>query len=130
MVMVMVKIISYSDLYPQGSSIGSQGSSVGRGGSGGFMGGRFDNTNCSRPIPLTFGVVAICLKYRGGSREDPALKTAGCVCTSPNLNFDTTDASVGIIIMKNSWIIMPLTRTMMMALAKMMIIMIVDIFHS
>merc|ERR1712037_472149 len=28
------------------------------------------------------------------SREDPALKTAGCVCTSPNLNFDTTDASL------------------------------------
>merc|ERR1719275_140624 len=50
----------------QGSSIGSQGSSGGRGGSGGFMGGR----------------------------EDPALKTAGCVCTSPHLNFDTTDASL------------------------------------
>jgi len=31
---------------------------------------------------------------RSSSREDPALKTAGCVCTSPNLNFDTTDASL------------------------------------
>jgi len=33
--------------------------------------------------------------FRGSSsREEPALKTAGCICTSPNLNFDTTDASL------------------------------------
>merc|ERR1712013_98760 len=30
----------------------------------------------------------------GGSREDPALKKAGCICTSPNLKFDTTDAAL------------------------------------
>jgi len=54
----------------QGSSIGGQGSSGGRGGSGGFFGGG------------------------SSSREDPALKSAGCVCTSPKLNFDTTDASL------------------------------------
>merc|ERR1712233_204908 len=58
----------------QGSSIGSQGSSGGRGGSGGFLGGRTGSSS--------------------SSREDPALKTAGCICTSPNLNFDTTDASL------------------------------------
>jgi len=59
----------------QGSSTGSQGSSGGRGGSGGFLGGLMGGRSSS-------------------SSEDPALKTAGCVCTSPNLNFDTTDAAL------------------------------------
>ena len=34
----------------------------------------------------------------GSNREDPALKKAGCICTSPNLKFDTTDAAVRICI--------------------------------
>jgi len=58
----------------QGSNIGGQGSSGGRGGSGGFLGGLVGGSS--------------------GSREDPALKKAGCICTSPNLKFDTTDAAL------------------------------------
>ena len=53
------------------------------------------------------------------------MKTAGCICTSPNLNFDTTDASV-VMNITIVTMIMTLTKAMMTAMMTKVMMLIME----